>query len=132
MLKAVFQKKWTYGNPEIIELQEGDWPRWLRFVNIIADDHKPNTQILTAWDKDGMLYGYSQAIFDEEELPASGLDAVVNVDGIEEAIHEAEAVDFSINTHQDLIPIARRVIKWIERMEQRHNDKLDAIKALVQ
>jgi len=130
MLNATFRKKWVYGDPIKVTLKPRDWFRWLRFVNIVADDHLPGTEILTEWDSHGNLYGYSQAIVDENELPTSdSLSRVVG--GVEEAMKQAEAEDWRIETHQDIFIMAMRVIKWLERAENGWGDKEAAIREVL-
>ena len=129
MKKAVFRKKWAYGDPNTVKLEEGDWFRWVRFVNIIADDHMPNTEIGTSWDGNVELYGYSLSYISEKE--PDHVSGAVNVKEAEDALEEAEAIDFRINTHQDLLPIALRVMKWIERREEKERRMLAAMRELV-
>ncbi len=134
MLKATFRKKWVYGNPNVVELQEGDWFRWLRFVNIVANDYLPGEAILTDWDKNDTLFGYLQLRVDETGEPAEDSVGrrVVSIKGVKEAMEKAEAEDWRIETHQDIFPIAMRVIKWIERMESRKKVKEDTIRQVLE
>ena len=128
MLKATFRKKWVYGNPDKVTIESGDWMRWLRFVNIVIDDHLEGTEILTEWDAAGNLYGYSQSYVDEDGQPTSdSVNRRVYVGGVKEAFEQAEPEDWSIETHQDIFPLAMRVIKWLEGSENRWMDKRDTI-----
>lgn len=139
MLKAVFKKKWIYGNPKVVKLQEGDWFRWVRFVNIVADDHGPNTQIFTEWDDQNNLYGYSRTLYDEKGEITRGvsiqsaefMNTGIDMRGVEGAMIAAQAEDWRIETHQDLLPLARRVMAWVERQENIQIDKEQQIRKIL-
>lgn len=124
MLKAIFRKKWDYGNPEAVDLEGAEWWDWLRFVNIAADDYEPGTEIFTGTDPSGNLYGYSHQIVDEDGIPIPAhLAGPISIVDAREAFARAEAEDWRIETHQDLRPIARRVSQFIQRQQDKHSEK---------
>ena len=124
MLKAKFEKKWDYGTPnKENNVDNRDWFRWIRFVNIAVAEHGKGTQILTEWGEKGNLYGYSQVVRDEAGTPYPGADRVVHVGGVQEEVEKAEIEDWKIETHPVLFEIAMRVIKWIELQEEKQHEK---------
>ena len=133
MLKAIFKKKWIYGSPDAVKkLRNEDWLRWLRFVNIAADDHSPGTSIFTEWDETQTLYGYSQAIINENEEPVlDNSGSPVNMVGLNEALKNAEAEDWRIETHPELFKIAMHVMAWIEKIEEKQRNRASIIREVL-
>ncbi|KKK53295.1 hypothetical protein LCGC14_3096240 [marine sediment metagenome] len=127
MREVVFKKKWAYGNPSKVQTDNGDWMRWIRFVNMVVDDHLPHTIIYSDWEDD-TLYGRSHVTLDHDGSPIEDRHWVnASTKKADEDLRNAKPEDWRIETHQELVPIAMRVIKAIEKVELKHIAMQDAI-----
>lgn len=116
MGKAVLLKRWSYGHAHFkADLDEDTWFSWIHFVNMIVDDPKLAVTIDTEWSADGEeLFGWSEQRVDDEGHPDPGSHRILLFVEREIAMAKLETLDYRIETHQELIPIAVRVWRHLE------------------
>lgn len=126
MYTAHFIKKWSYGDPSKVKIENDDWFLWVKFVNMAAEESKPGLLIQSEWGSGptaNSLYGYSMQLLDGDGKPPAtftfGKFYSFNKGTVYNDMQKAPFEDWRIETHQELLAIAVRVIKFFELREER-------------